>query len=183
MRLTHRAHAAVAGVLAEGDLALDATAGNGHDVVFLAEQVGIDGWVWAFDVQQAAIAATRRRLEEAGLVGRVRLAHDSHANIGAHLPEDARGRLAAVMFNLGYLPGSDRGLVTDADTTLAALEAALALLRPGGLVSLLVYRGHSGGREEWLAIQQWLSRSPASHEFFGDTDPESDSPILVLIHG
>jgi len=164
MRLTHRAHEAVARVLVEGDLALDATAGNGHDTVFLAEQVGDTGYVWAFDVQEAAIAETRRRLEGAGLVERVCLVHDSHANMAQHLPDEARGRLAAVMFNLGYLPGSDRCLVTDAQNTLAALETALQMLRPGGLISLLVYRGHPGGREEWQAVQEWLSQSPTSRD-------------------
>ena len=38
----------------EGDIAVDATAGNGHDTLFLANLVGNDGYVYAFDVQQAS---------------------------------------------------------------------------------------------------------------------------------
>lgn len=183
MRLTQRAHEAVAEVLSPGDLALDATAGNGHDTVFLAEQVGDSGYVWAFDVQQAAIDESRRRLETAALAARGRLIHDSHANMALYLPDDARGKVAAVMFNLGYLPGSDRRLVTDAGNTLAALDAALELLRPGGLVSLMVYRGHPGGREEWHAIQEWLSESYLSRTVYGDPGMQADTPLLVLIQG
>lgn len=181
MRLTQRAHEAVAEVLTPGDLALDATAGNGHDTVFLAEQVGDSGCVWAFDVQEAAIAESRRRLEAAGLAERGRLIHDSHARMARYLPDDARGKIAAVMFNLGYLPGSDRRLVTDAGNTLAALDAALELLRPGGLVSLMVYRGHPGGNEEWRAIEQWLSASSLSRTVYGDPGTQADTPLLVLI--
>ena len=183
MRLTHRAHEAVGRVLSDGDLALDATAGNGHDTVFLAERVGEGGRVWAFDVQDAAIAQTRRRLEEAGFGDRVCLIHDTHANLASHLPEAARGRLGAVMFNLGYLPGSDRSLVTDAPSTLAALEASLEVIRPGGLVSLMVYRGHPGGREEWQQVKEWLSKSGASTAILGDQGMETESPVLVLISG
>ena len=183
MRLTHRAHEAVARVLSEGDLAVDGTAGNGHDTVFLAEQVGESGFFWAFDVQEAAIAGTRQRLERAGLAERGCLIHDSHANMADHLPGDARGRLGAVMFNLGYLPGSDRRLVTDAQSTLAALESSLQRVRPGGLISLMVYRGHPGGREEWQSIQAWLAQSVARRDIVGDPGPEADSPVLVLIYG
>lgn len=182
VRLTQRAHEAVARVLVEDDLALDATAGNGHDTVFLAEQVGSGGFVWAFDVQEAAITQTRRRLEEAGLLERGCLIHDSHSDMALHLPEKAKGRLGAVMFNLGYLPGSDRRLVTQSETTLAAVQTAVGFTRPGGLVSLMVYRGHPGGREEWQAVCQWLSRSERFSEMLGDPDSACESPVLVLIH-
>lgn len=39
-----------------GDTVIDATAGNGHDTVFLAQLVGRQGRVWAFDVQSSALA-------------------------------------------------------------------------------------------------------------------------------
>ena len=51
MRLVDRAHELLGGALMEGDLAIDATAGNGHDVAFLAEQVGSSGMLYAFDLQ------------------------------------------------------------------------------------------------------------------------------------
>ncbi|WP_235597825.1 methyltransferase domain-containing protein, partial [Geobacillus stearothermophilus] len=51
----------------EGDIAVDATVGNGHDTVFLAELVGERGHVFGFDIQAEAIATARARLAEHGL--------------------------------------------------------------------------------------------------------------------
>lgn len=157
-RLTALAHARLAAHLRAGDRAVDATAGNGHDTVFLAEQVGAGGRVWAFDIQRQALEATQRRLRDRGLEGRVSLVSAGHETLAEHLPRHARGGLAAVMFNLGYLPGGDHRLVTRPETTQAALSAAWRLLAPGGLISLMVYRGHAGGREEYLALQDWCRR-------------------------
>ena len=53
------AHRVAESVLREGDLAVDATAGNGHDTVFLAQAVGETGKVFAIDVQAAAIGSIR----------------------------------------------------------------------------------------------------------------------------
>ena len=47
-----------------GDVTVDATAGNGHDTLFLANRVGPEGHVFAFDVQPEALDVTRRLLEE-----------------------------------------------------------------------------------------------------------------------
>lgn len=51
-----------------------------------------------------------------------------------------------VAFNLGYLPGGDKEIKTRSETTLMALEAAKRILIPGGLISIVVYVGHPGGR-------------------------------------
>lgn len=45
----------------------------------------------------------------------------------------------------GYLPGSDKATTTQAGSTLAAVEAACDVLKPGGLLSILCYTGHPGG--------------------------------------
>ena len=50
-----------------------------------------------------------------------------------------------VSFNLGYLPGGDKTIITESGTTLKALEVAKDILLPGGLISLVVYVGHPGG--------------------------------------
>lgn len=51
-----------------------------------------------------------------------------------------------VAFNLGYLPGGEKQVITRSETTLLALEAAKRILAPGGLISIVVYLGHPGGR-------------------------------------
>jgi methylase of polypeptide subunit release factors len=180
VRLTRQAHEAVAGVLGEGSLALDATAGNGHDTRFLAEQVGATGHVWAMDVQPAAIEATRNRLADAGLGERVTLLCESHAHIREQVRPHGERKLDAVMFNLGYLPGSDRTRTTGADTTIPALEQSMAMLASGGCLSLMVYRGHDGGEAEWNAIREWLTGS--GYEWRMPVDPSGHrGPVLVLL--
>ena len=173
--LTRLAHHRLAEVLAPGDSAIDATAGNGHDTLFLAQAVGAPGEVHAFDVQAAALAASAARLEAAGVRGRVTLHHAGHETMLARLPA-LRSRVAAITFNLGYLPGGDHALTTLPATTLAALEQALALLRPDGLLSVLAYRGHPGGEEEAEAVAAWLAGRP---ELALETIP-SPGPVLHL---
>lgn len=180
MRLTQRAHAAVARVLGEGGLALDATAGNGHDTCFLAERVGPSGHVWALDVQPAAIEATSRKLAQAGLADRVTLVCDNHARMRDCAGMAPEGGVDAVMFNLGYLPGGDHGLVTRAESTLPALEQSLALLAPGGCLSVMAYRGHEGGETEWGAVQQWLAGCGAAWTLPVSPDGHS-GPVLALV--
>lgn len=41
----------------EGDYAVDATLGNGHDTCFLAEIVGDSGKVFGFDIQKKRLKA------------------------------------------------------------------------------------------------------------------------------
>ncbi len=173
--LTRLAHRAAEAHLTPGALAVDATAGNGHDTLFLARAVGPAGRVWAFDVQPRALERTRRRLEEAGLEN-VWLLHAGHQRMEDLLPPEARGRIAAVFFNLGYLPGSDRSCTTRPETTCEALAQAARLLAPGGLLSVLAYRGHPGGMEESEAAAALL----AGLEGFRLERHESPGPVLFL---
>lgn len=145
------AHGLLRAALQPGDRALDATAGNGHDTLLLAQCVGESGSVYAFDVQESALAATQSRLQQAGLLSRVTLVADSHANLLHHV---APG-LQAAIFNLGYLPGSCKKVTTHAASTLSALEQTLDLLLPGGIVVLMVYCAHPGGNEESDAVLGW----------------------------
>jgi hypothetical protein len=88
--------------------------------------------------------------------------HAGHELLTQHLPAEAKGRLAAVMFNLGYLPGADKSMITRTETTLAALVQALDYLQPGGMLTMIVYPGHSGGAEEAAAVRAHLEGLPAS---------------------
>lgn len=173
--LTQVAQQAVAATLAPGARAVDATMGNGHDTLFLARQVAPNGRVAAFDIQQTALGNTRRRLQEAGLLALVRLHHCGHEQMRHQLPDDWQGRVGAVMFNLGYLPGGDKKIVTRAESTLSALDQALALLRPDGLLSVLLYRDHPGADSESDAVTAWMAKLPP-----GCRLQQIDSPGPVL---
>lgn len=156
--ITELVHEALRTTVRPGALVLDATAGNGHDTLFLAACVGPGGRVFALDCQAAAIAATRERLATAGFSGRVELIEGDHAELRRRLPASAHGRLAAAVFNLGYLPGGDKAITTRTDSTLAALEAALDLLRPAGLLLVVCYPGHPEGAREAAAVTAWAEQ-------------------------
>lgn len=153
--LVQLAHVALAKIICQGDYVIDATVGNGHDTLFLAQQVGSSGKVYGFDIQQAALDETWHRLKGAGLETRASLYHAGHEAMAIVLPESLCGKIKAVMFNLGYLPGGDKQRTTAITTTLAALEQAREMLAPGGVVSVLAYTGHPGGREEAEAVKRW----------------------------
>ena len=154
-RATSLAHDWVRARLRPGATAIDATAGNGHDTAFLAQLVGPQGRVIAFDIQAQAIAATRDRLESLGMLDRVSLRQESHEAIATV------GAFDVAMFNLGYCPGGDKAIVTLSGSTERALEAATAGLSPGGLITVVCYPGHPGGREEADAVVAWTRRLPA----------------------
>ncbi len=141
-----------------GDAAVDATAGNGNDAVFLARLTGPGGEVHAFDVQPQALEKARERLTAEGLMDRVRLYRTGHERMAEVLPDALRGRLRAAVFNLGFLPGGDERVVTRPGTTLAALDAALTFLAPGGVLSAVCYTGHPGGDEEAAAVAGFCAR-------------------------
>lgn len=174
------AQQAIADVLGAGDHAVDATAGNGHDTLFLARRVGTHGCVTAFDIQPAALAATRNRLEEHDLLAPVRLIAAGHEAMAEHLTGPP---IKAAMFNLGYLPGGDKTVITQAETSLRGLSAACRLLAPGGRISVLVYIGHAGGSEEYNAVRGFLEELDADwcwHLANPEGTPASAPQLLLL---
>lgn len=164
------AHKLVKERATSGDIVIDATCGNGVDTQFLSELVGPRGTVYAFDIQAEALERTRQRLlgsreaaaeaETAKSAARLHLVHASHAEMDKHVAADAHGKVAAVMFNLGYLPGADQSIITTTDGTIAALEAATRLLRKGGILTVVLYPGHPGGDEEANAVTRFVSELP-----------------------
>lgn len=152
--------------LKHGDIVVDATLGNGHDTLFLAQQVLPNGRVFGFDVQMDAIVSTRRRLLDHQIEPQgFELFHAGHENLAEHLAADLRGKIDAVMFNLGYLPGSDKTLITRTATTLKAVQNALDWLAPSGLLTVVVYPGHDGGADEAREIAAWgAALSPRKYE-------------------
>lgn len=151
------AHDWISRLVLPGDSVVDATAGNGHDTVFLARLTGPSGQVHAFDIQEKAILSTRERLMQEGL-----LTPAVHLHLASHdrLAELVPGPVRAAVFNLGYLPGGNKNTVTRTDSTLAALEQAAALIAPNGILSVMCYPGHEGGGAEAEAAETFLSLLP-----------------------
>lgn len=61
------------------------------------------------------------------------------------------------MFNLGWLPGAPHGITTRVETTLLAVDAALTLLKPDGIMTVCVYPGHGEGARELEAMNAWAA--------------------------
>lgn len=136
----------------EGDITVDATVGNGNDTILLAELVGDTGKVYGFDIQCEAITNTENILKKRKLDMRVKLINDGHE----HMDKYIESNVDFVVFNLGYLPGSDHKIITKPDTTIKALNLSLSLLKKGGKINITSYYGHPGGLEEKTAIEKFL---------------------------
>jgi len=130
---------------------VDATCGNGNDTLALLKMVADEegqGRVYGMDIQDSAIESTSTFLQMAvdddHQEELVKLFPICHSRMEEIVPKDAPVRLVA--FNLGYLPRGDKTLITVPRTTELALQAASRILSSGGLISVLVYIGHPGGR-------------------------------------
>lgn len=167
-----------------GGIAVDCTAGNGHDTLFLANLVGENGHVFAFDIQQTAIASTHERLTEANILNRATLFHSGHEKVHACIPQEHHGNIAVAMFNLGYLPGSDKSTITRADYTLMALNDLLPMLASHGLLSIHIYTGHPGGMDEarnvldWAENLDWKYHRVSRYDF---PNKQKNQEVLLLI--
>lgn len=183
LSLPQQAHHLLAPLIQRGDCVIDATCGNGYDCLFLARQVAPLGLVYGFDVQQSAIIATQQRIKQAGFGANTQLIHAGHEMMQDHIATKDKGRIKAVMFNLGYLPGSDKKIITRADTTLAALNSAISLLAPSAIITVLAYPGHDGGEQETRQIKNWCEQLDATLKvkIINSPQPKATAPQLFIL--
>lgn len=163
-----------------GDHVVDATCGNGSDTLLLAELVGDSGHVWAFDIQAEAIRRTTSLLADKGLLSRVTLIPHSHQSIA----EQVQIPLAAIVFNLGYLPGGDHSIITQTESTIQAIKQGLPLLLPGGIMTICLYPGHNGGDDEQQAIMALIAGlNPRVFHVWrmGQVNVTANAPLFILI--
>ncbi len=178
-----------------GDTLIDATCGGGHDTLALAGMQ--PGKLYAFDIQPEAIDRTRSLLEESGYAealadGTITLCCAGHEQMGAYLrgeadtdPDPRTETFAAlILFNLGYLPGGDKTVTTRTDTTLAAVQGALPLLKKDGLICITMYSGHPEGAEEkraLLAFAEGLDSKRWHVSYVSMLNQKHDPPEILLI--
>ena len=142
-------------LLPKGGRAVDATMGNGHDLLQLSNQVGSEGFVWGFDIQDAALSATRALLETRAAHQNYRLVKSCHSRVSEHV--DAP--IDLFLYNLGYLPGGgDRRITTEAPTTLSSMKAAMGLLSDTGSLLIVSYPGHATGFVEAQAVSAFCEQ-------------------------
>jgi tRNA G37 N-methylase Trm5 len=134
----------------ENETVIDATMGNGNDTLFLAQLVKEAGKVIAYDVQTQALEITKERLEKEGVAKHVECRLASHEEMAS-----LQMKVSAIMFNLGYLPGGDKDITTQATSTIRAIESGLELLRKGGIMTIMVYWGHAAGELEKHEVESF----------------------------
>ena len=152
MQVLDLAHQYIRAHVQAGDLCIDATCGRGNDTRLLCELTGSQGRVLAFDIQQEAIDSTAALLRGYGLSAELHLC--SHAELAAYAEQ---GTVSCIVFNFGWLPRGDHSVFTHADSSIAALEASLRLLKTGGSLVLCVYYGGVNGYSERDALLEYLA--------------------------
>ncbi len=179
------AHAYWKQLVKPGDILIDATCGNGQDTLVLSRlnlKEG-KGKIWAVDVQAKAIALTQNYLKQHlsnEELENVYYQHGCHSQFPTTIEPES---VALIIYNLGYLPGSDKNLTTMTATTLQSLKQALVLVKPGGMISLTCYPGHSEGASEQSAILEFATELPATkwsichHQWLN----RKKSPSLLLL--
>lgn len=137
--------------LDEYNVLVDATCGNGYDTLFLSSKISKKGKLYAFDIQKSAIESTKSKFKDKKT--NVEFINDGHENLDKYLNED----INCIIYNLGYLPGSNKKVVTKKETTIKSLKIALELLANNGLIVLVIYSEHEGGRTEKNAVLEFSS--------------------------
>lgn len=167
--------------VAEGDLCIDATMGNGHDTCLLSRLAGSRGHVYAFDIQPQAVENTRRRLIQEHCPENYTLLCQSHTNLDTYVSPES---VSLITFNFGYLPGGDHKLSTSAKSSVLAIQKGLPLLKRGGRMVLCIYSGGDTGFEERDAILSFLKTLPSREYLVIKSDyynRPNHPPIPVLI--
>lgn len=177
------AHHLLKSTINKGDFVVDATCGNGNDTLFLTNLVGESGHVYAFDVQAQAIETSKALLKKNGKEN-VTYIHDSHANIEKYIPILLRDKIGGAVFNLGYLPRSDKQIITQGDSTIAAINALLPFFKKGAVIVIVIYYGHEGGLDEKNEVLQYAKQldqnqfTVLQYEFINQ---KNNPPFVVAI--
>ena len=139
------------------------------------------GHVYAFDIQEQALAHTRQKLLDADVPQNYTLLLESHTNMDHYVQSES---VSCIVFNLGYLPGGDHTKATHASSSIEALTKSLSLLKKGGLISLCIYSGGDSGFEERDAVLSWL-KNLDSHKYLvirsDYYNRPNNPPIPILI--
>ena len=162
-------------VIKNSDIVVDATCGNGFDTLMLSK---LAKEVFAFDIQEDAINNTKELLSK-NAVDNVTLINDSHEYIDKYLC-DYKNKISLVLFNLGYLPGGNKSITTNHNSTLIALQKSITLLNKKGIILITCYP-HEEGKKESTLITNYLNENNITYVIYRNTD-NLNSPFLIAIN-
>lgn len=158
----------------KGDIVVDATCGNGNDTITLSK---LSKKVFSFDIQKKAICKTQELLNKNN-INNVTLINDSHENINVYL-NDLKNKISLITFNLGYLPGGDKNIMTNHRSTVMAIKRGLTLLNKKGIILVVCYP-HKEGKKESSAIINYLNKNNLYYKIYRNTNNQN-APFLIEI--
>lgn len=153
-------------------ICIDMTAGNGHDTLFLAQ---LANKVYAVDIQEQAIESTKQRCKETSNITYI---HDDHQNISQYI----KPYVNFIIYNLGYLPGGNKKIITNKNSTLISLSKAHQLLKINSFLVITCYPGHPGGKEETESVTKWVNHQKEKGQYHVEIldYPTKNSPITYI---
>lgn len=158
----------------KGDITVDWASGNGNDTLMLSK---LSKKVFAFDIQKEAIKNTKNSLKNNGMNNAI-LINDSHENIDKYL-NDYKEKISLILFNLGYLPGGNKNIMTNSKSTLIAIKKGLKYLNKKGMILVVCYP-HDEGKKESQTILEYLEKNNISHKIYKNTNNDN-APFLIQI--
>jgi predicted methyltransferase len=180
MKLTNQVHQILSQYLKPGDCAVDMTVGNGWDTHFLARAVEENGQVFGFDIQKEAIEQTNARIKENIPTKNYTLINSCHTQFEEKISRAFYQKIKAFTFNLGYLPHSNKEIITQPHSSRYAADKSYQWLADDGVITIITYQGHNGGKEETEAVLNWAQNVPTYHQVIKGND-SAESPLLVVI--
>lgn len=130
---------------------LDATCGRGNDSLKLLNKIGEEGFLYACDIQDEAVESSNKILIEAGY-NNYKIYKISHEYIFDYISEE----IEFIIYNLGYLPKSDKSITTKADSTIKSIEKGLTKISKTGMIVIVSYLGHKESFEERDKLSDYL---------------------------
>lgn len=170
--ISNLSHFIIKNFLENKSIAIDGTLGNGFDTDFLSENFEK---VYSFEIQKEACDTYKEKNRE-----NVEVINDSHHLFKNYINEE----VDCIMYNLGFLPGGDKGVTTMHTTSLESIKIGLEMLKSGGIMTICIYKGHYEAKIEESYILSYLTALPKSkygvmsHNYLNRAET---APSLVVI--
>jgi len=146
------------------DVAIDATLGNGYDTLFLSEHYKK---VIGIDIQELAIKRSKAKCVG---ISNIEIYLEDFNNI------DKFQYANLIIFNLGFLPGSNKKIKTQDYTSNDAILKAYSIL--DGLLLVACYVQHEGGYEEFQKVIKTLNDQNIKYNL--EDDFENKEKLIII---
>ena len=146
------------------NIAIDATIGNGYDTIYLANYYQK---VIGIDIRPLAIKRSKEKTKE---LNNVEIYLDDFNNI------DKYNYANLIIFNLGFLPGSNKKIKTQDYTSDQAILKAYSIL--DGILLVACYIQHEGGYEEYKRLINTLNEN--NIEYILEDNFENKEKLIII---